>query len=274
MNRTIPLTILNRIPRKWLSSTRDQIDQAMSMDTLIQIVIQIKKDLGVDYYSLGTYFEHLDRNKDIVFITSDTPEAWQKKYKKEKLILQDTRIIKARQTSIPFMWKDIENESYEKPFLQQSGQHQLNHGITFPVHGPGGYFGFLFFIYKTKPNKMHSRFEHITPYMQIISMQLIEALRRVIRFESIFSTYNGAVDIRLSKRQRECLVWAAEGKTSEEIAIILNLSSSMVNRHLESASRMLHSDNRVQCIAKAVDQKLIVLEHKKKQDIFYLKKAG
>ena len=109
-------------------------------------------------------------------------------------------------------------------------------------------------------------------FKRISHIQLIIALRRLSQYESIFLAHKCSMNVSLSKRQRECLIWAAEGKTSEEIAFILKLSSSMVVRHLENAGEKLHSENRTQCVAKAVDQKLIALEHKKKPTVFYLGK--
>ena len=264
---------LNRIPQKWFSSMRKQITQSTSVDELVKIMSSIKVNIGADYYSLGTYFEHSDKDKNNLFVASDTPQEWREKYKVENFINSDIRLIKAKQSSLPFTWENLEYDknSGKVDVLQEASKYDINHGVTFPIHGPqGSYFGFLFLAYKIKPKKMQSRIEHITPYMQIIVMQLIETLRKRIQSESYyFSEHHSS---SLTKRQRTCLAWAAEGKTSEEIGIILQISSSMVNRHLDNASHKLNSTNRAQCIAKAIDQKLIALEHKKRQVVSYLHK--
>lgn len=261
------MAVINKIASKWFSNTRQKIDQATSVKKLLQITSQIKEEIGADYYSLGTYIEYLDSNKDIVFIGSDTPQAWQDEYKKEKIIRHDIRIIKARKTTLPFLWSDIKEEDLTHKTLDKAAVYQLNHGITFPIHGPKGAFGFVSLIYKLKPKKMRSRFNHLTPYLCIISMQIITVLRKLITLETVYRKYN-KVKIVLNKRQRECLVWAAEGKTGAEIALILNTSSSMVARHLEGVYTLLNANNRTQCIARALDQKLIALEHKKKPTIY------
>lgn len=56
----------------------------------------------------------------------------------------------------------------------------------------------------------------------------------------------------LSARERECLSWTAEGKTSEEIAIILELSVHTVNHYLTSAARKLNAVNRLHAVARAI----------------------
>lgn len=57
---------------------------------------------------------------------------------------------------------------------------------------------------------------------------------------------------QLSARERECLTWTAEGKTSEEIAIILHLSAHTVNHYLKSAATKLNAVNRLQAVARAI----------------------
>lgn len=61
----------------------------------------------------------------------------------------------------------------------------------------------------------------------------------------------------LSPREIECLSWAAEGKTSIEIAIILRLANSTVRMYLKNARRKLDSVTIAQAIAKAKTMKII-----------------
>jgi len=56
----------------------------------------------------------------------------------------------------------------------------------------------------------------------------------------------------LSERELECLKWTSAGKTSAEIAAILNLSEHTVNHYLIGATRKLEAVNRTQAVAKAV----------------------
>lgn len=61
----------------------------------------------------------------------------------------------------------------------------------------------------------------------------------------------------LSRREIECLHWAAAGKTTTEMAKILDLSEYTVNHYLNRATRKLDSVNRVQTVAKAIRAGLI-----------------
>ncbi|GAB4357222.1 MAG: hypothetical protein Kow0026_17390 [Oricola sp.] len=62
---------------------------------------------------------------------------------------------------------------------------------------------------------------------------------------------------RISTREQACLAWTAEGKTSEEIGIILELSPHTVNHYLGSAARKLGATNRMHAVAKALRLGLI-----------------
>lgn len=64
-------------------------------------------------------------------------------------------------------------------------------------------------------------------------------------------------EIRLSDREIESLTWAARGKTSAEIAIILGLSKRTVDFHLDSARDKLHVATRIEAAVKAARGRLI-----------------
>ena len=55
----------------------------------------------------------------------------------------------------------------------------------------------------------------------------------------------------LSKREVECLRWAAIGKTDREIAEIVSLSHATIRYHIHRAGEKLYSVNRAQTIFKA-----------------------
>ena len=61
----------------------------------------------------------------------------------------------------------------------------------------------------------------------------------------------------LSRRELECLRWSAAGKSSDEIAIILSLSSHTVTAYLKTAMKKLHVKTRVQAVVMAYRLKLL-----------------
>ncbi|MDK9698147.1 MAG: helix-turn-helix domain-containing protein [Siculibacillus sp.] len=61
----------------------------------------------------------------------------------------------------------------------------------------------------------------------------------------------------ISRRERECLQWTAAGKTTWEIAGILDISQNTVDGYIASAGRKLGAVNRTQAVAVALRRGLI-----------------
>lgn len=56
----------------------------------------------------------------------------------------------------------------------------------------------------------------------------------------------------LSERERECLFWVSEGKTTDEIALILGVSGNTVNKYIVSSIQKLSAGNRTMAVAVAI----------------------
>lgn len=61
----------------------------------------------------------------------------------------------------------------------------------------------------------------------------------------------------LTDREIECLYWIAEGKTSDEIAVILGISRNTINNYITSVMRKTATKTRSEAIAWAVRNNLV-----------------
>lgn len=64
-------------------------------------------------------------------------------------------------------------------------------------------------------------------------------------------------DFELTERELECLFWIAEGKTSDEIAVILGISRNTINNYITSVMRKTATKTRSEAIAYAVRNNLV-----------------
>lgn len=89
--------------------------------------------------------------------------------------------------------------------------------------------------------------------------ETMSQLFRAMEFLDLFAQHNPIDRPKesLSNREIECLRWSAAGKSSDEIAIILDLSSHTVVGYLKSAMRKLDSVNRMQAVARAFRYRLL-----------------
>jgi len=61
----------------------------------------------------------------------------------------------------------------------------------------------------------------------------------------------------LTDRQREALEWVADGKTAQDIAILMGVSSAMVEKHLRLAREALNVETTAQAVAKGAIMNVI-----------------
>ncbi len=61
----------------------------------------------------------------------------------------------------------------------------------------------------------------------------------------------------LTARQRESLEWVADGKTTQDVALLMGVSAAMVEKHLRLARDALGVDTTAQAVAKAALMNLI-----------------
>lgn len=87
--------------------------------------------------------------------------------------------------------------------------------------------------------------------------EMMQALRTVCQGETYvypkLAARLGRQDKLLSKREREILTLAAEGRSNVQIAKELFLSLSTVKTHLQSAFRKLNANDRTQAILQAIE---------------------
>jgi DNA-binding CsgD family transcriptional regulator len=258
----------SRIPTKWFNSVLVSLNAIESSSQLIDIIMDIKMQLGFNSIAFGFVIPNNFRSEDY-FIYSDDSDEWKHAYVEKEYWKIDTRIIVARKQIVPFRWSDL---TYRADFISSHIMGGVWDGMTVPVHGPNHFFGFLHFTYCAEQKKVASWLQYIQPFIVCLAQHITEAKSALIR-QGLLSPllYNPTKNstVILTSQQRKCLVWVAEGKSTEEIALILGIAVSTVNKHLDCVAKLLNTNSRAHTIAKAIDGKLIGLEYKKKSNIFY-----
>jgi DNA-binding CsgD family transcriptional regulator len=99
----------------------------------------------------------------------------------------------------------------------------------------------------------------IPEHMVISSLKMMEAGLLVSYLLSMQTETDAHPDrdMELTERELECLYWIAEGKTSDEIAVILGISRNTINNYITSVMRKTATKNRSEAIAYAVRNNLV-----------------
>lgn len=173
------------------------------------------------------------------------PTAWTDRYFEQGYSGIDPVIAHCASHVTPVAWHQLPNppRGAGARMMGEAGESGLRAGLTVPVHSPQGAFGVLSFAMDRSTAAARQAIAWATPRAHLLSGYLHEAVRRLAVAQSPSPT--------LTERERECLRWVADGKSSWEIARVLNLSERTVNFHIGRIMQKLDVCNRQHAVARA-----------------------
>lgn len=119
--------------------------------------------------------------------------------------------------------------------------------IVVPIHLPFGQIGAVSFPPVDRGQTgMSAEFEEHGEFLATLSRRFVAGYVNTLRRQQWIPS-----DCKLSKREVECLRWAAIGKTDKEISMILSRSHATVRYHVHRAGEKLNAINRSQTVFKA-----------------------
>lgn len=206
---------------------RDVRDLATEED-LAEALGEVSFDLGFRYFALT---HHVDVRKSSAAIRiHNYPPGWEEWFDDQGLGQADPVHRASHMTSVGFAWSALERiiplTQSDRKVLEAARREGIGDGFTVPAHVPGEAHGSVSFAAETG---IALRGDHL-PLTQLVGAFAFEAARRIRRMREPTSALP-----RLTDRQRECLTWAARGKSDWEIAQILGVSHETVIMHLKQA---------------------------------------
>lgn len=125
-------------------------------------------------------------------------------------------------------------------------------GVVSPVRGLRGERSVLAFNCDRNAADTRRDQDRALPYIHLLGSHLYEALLRIHA-----PPYPATNKKPLTQRERDCLLWSAEGKTAGDISGILNISEHTAVFHLNNATHKLDAVSRQHAVAKAVVRELL-----------------
>ncbi len=164
----------------------------------------------------------------------------------------------ATQEATPVLWRDW--VSHYPDYFAAARKFGLVTGVTHPVHGPVGDRSSISFIKGVGGIEAEREILTALSECQLIACYSHRAIAHAI--ENALDSENPAAPPlgsapTLTARERECLTWAATGKTAAEVAAVLSLSETTIIYHLSKVRRKLGAANSRHAITKAISLKLI-----------------
>lgn len=221
---------------------------AASMTELSKLIESASKELGFEHYAIAHHIRFGRPSENVRL--SNYPLEWLGILREEDKA-SDPILRAAERTSTGFRWEKVGQliriTDKEQKRLRRAASHGLARGFTIPNHIPGETFGSCHFaVSGNRPFPDES-----LPAAQSLGCFAFEAARQLLATRSE-SSNSYVVPAPLTERQRDCLVFAAKGKSDSVIAQLLNIKPKTVNEHIEAAKRRYAVATRTQLVVKAL----------------------
>lgn len=170
-------------------------------------------------------------------------------WRDRKLALHVAFLTAARLIAEPFYYSDGRLSTWRPTHLldevdcsQARNTPNFGEAIIAPIHLPRGLVGAVFWCSR-EPVGVKALFDDHAGRLHTLALRLVATHN-----EARGRPRNATVPQSLTRREVQCLRWAAAGKTDGEIGIILSLSVSTVRFHLRNAAAKLGATGRAQSI--------------------------
>jgi LuxR family quorum-sensing system transcriptional regulator CciR len=199
-----------------------------SAEELVEALGKVTRDLGFSFFAL-THHVDVRRNSAAIRL-HNYPADWAEWFDREGLGPTDPVHRASHMTNVAFPWSALEEmiplTPRDRQILELARREGIGDGFTVPANVPGETYGSCSFAAETGISLGADRL----PFAQLVGAFAFEAARRIYRVREPVGP-----NIRLTDRQRECVVWAARGKSDWEIAQILGVSHETIIQHLKQA---------------------------------------
>jgi DNA-binding CsgD family transcriptional regulator len=242
----------------------DFIERTNQIESAEDLFLQFKKTIeGFGFTKClfaGGSTDLLFRNRYNIetatpIILNHYPESWTRHYLEKNYIETDPVFARIKRQWEPVIWDDIaakKLEIAEKKVMNEACESGLHNGISIPLHGPDGD---NFIISMASDDHGNLMLRRHYPYLRLISAQFFFVFNDLWRK----SASAQAAIPHLTERERECLQWAAHGKSAWEIGTILHISEATVRFHLSNAFSKLKAQNRINAIVRGIRWGIISL---------------
>lgn len=233
----------------------DLLSKAKTVEEVHAACSELCERFGFDRFQYGARIPTSFVKPYFIFISSYQNE-WRTRYLAEGYMSIDPTVGHCANHVTPFCWDRI--ASHEKQnelvrrFMGEAREFGLNSGVSFPVHSAQGEFAMFSVASSQDPQRAQSRILDALPVTHLFTAHLHESVRRIFEHHVL-----PLKRTQLTDREQQCLLWAAEGKTTWETSRILRISERTVIFHLQNAAQKLNVVNRQQAVARAVSLGLI-----------------
>ena len=232
----------------------EEANNAKSTQEVARLFGEVLKDYGYDRfcYSLVTDHPSLGLNAGHG-IVANYPEDWMAHYKANLYEKKDPVPWYAFETLRPFTWESIQQtrelKADAKKVMNEAREAGLLDGVAIPICGHNGELAGV---------GMASSTGGIRPDIGVLRKLRTLAMEFHLAFTDLEKKDRTVGNIHLTSREKEILLWVAEGKSDSIIADIIGVSHAAIRFHLNNIFKKLGANERTLATVKALRLGLIL----------------
>jgi DNA-binding CsgD family transcriptional regulator len=239
-------------PIELLTNAFDAMQRAQTSADLLVEVRKFSKSMGFDQFAYVLML-NTPSYKHQHYVLDGYPDDWREKYLARNYFKVDPLIRRSEGTSLPAIWShEMFDDAKAEEFWDEARSYGLNAGLTFSVREQVGVTGIFSLARDRLVDLQGEDLAALIGRAQIFSGLLHHAVCR-IELPKLLPQAN----VALTTRERDCLNWAAEGKTAWETGQILGIADRTAIFHLNNVIQKLGASNKSQAIVRAVALRLI-----------------
>ncbi len=211
-------------------------------DTLKEVAAEI----GVNHISHIRFAPGKSADTSLLTVFCTYSVEWQLRYFSKQYVEIDPVVAHGRDAVLPFDWEIFgDDDPAVLAFLADAANHGVGrNGLSIPIRNRIGIFSVVSF------SSDHSGVQW--SQYKVATMAKLQLLSCLIDSAANINFKLPSLPVKLSRREEQCLIWAARGKTYQEIAEILELTFGSVKTHLDTARHKLNCMNLTHAAAYAV----------------------
>ncbi|MDO4683352.1 MAG: LuxR family transcriptional regulator [Lautropia sp.] len=179
-----------------------------------------------------------------VTLLNNYPAAWQLAYREKGYLAIDPVVRHARESTMPLGWSRKER-SMAPAFWDEAGSHGIRFGWSQPFRDVNGSCGILSLARSAQALSTAELQE------KQLKLQWLAQTGHMMLSRHIQANECSCV-AGLTARERDVMKWTVDGKSAQDIADILGVSTSAVNLHISNVTRKLGVSNKTAAAVKAL----------------------
>lgn len=210
---------------------------------LFKIIVSHARKIGFDYCAYGLRMP-LPLTEPKIKMFNNYPVEWQRQYQNENYVAIDPTVQHCMHSQLPIIWSNnLITRAQE--FWEEAHSFGLHTGWAQSSRDIHGFNGMLT-LARSSNSLTVSELRDNTAQMAWLTQLTHQGMSRILAVKMI-----PELDVKLSIREIEVLRWTGDGKTSAEVADILNISERTVNFHVTNAMNKLNTPNKTAAVIRA-----------------------